>query len=210
MSPYSPGPGLNYLPFSFLSDSFKLNEERAIDQFTLGTPVNDLGGAGHQPMNAIGFGSNSTLLTELISSGRIKSRTLSIFWGETGETKEQEMDRALILGEFDNAKAMGEGYTQELIRNKICGSKMLVTITDLTLHFPNGNNASLFGDDQTEAIKTCLDPAQPGLMGTPRKHFEAFTALTTTQDSDFTRSLGLDFYSLTYKNPSNRKFLCCH
>jgi hypothetical protein len=89
-----------------------------------------------------------------------------MFWGRTGATADTQLDGNLVLGGYDRAKVVaGTNYTQRLsYARPACATAMLVTISDIVLHFANGTDASLFGGVQSSAITACIVPSYPVLM----------------------------------------------
>ena len=131
----------------------------------------------------IGLGKNSTLLTRLQSAGQITSRSWSWWWGRTSPTEGAPMDGSIVFGGYDKAKTNGNGYTQNLIRPEVnCQSGMRVTISDLSLGFPNGTVASILGKKQ---ISACLQPDYPVVMTLPQDpYYSTFESLTGTRSID--------------------------
>ncbi|KIH93206.1 aspartic-type endopeptidase [Sporothrix brasiliensis 5110] len=167
--------------------------------FPMGVPLNDLGQQGYHPMNAVGLGFNSTLLSALKASGRIASRTWSMFWGRDGADQTGQMDGVFVLGGYDSAKVVAaQKYTLPLAgAASVCPSRMVLSITDLVLNFANGTNASLFPRAASTALQTCITPDYPVLMTLPADpYFQALETLTNT--SIPARSQGLAFFANRY------------
>lgn len=115
---------------------------------------------------AIGLGSNSTLLSRLIDTGIIGSRTWGLWWGLAGSAQAVKMDGSLILGGYDAAKIkFGQNYTGIIDESNICPSGMTVTTASIVLSFPNGSNLNLldplYGSSE---LSVCLCPQCPILM----------------------------------------------
>ncbi|ERS94881.1 hypothetical protein HMPREF1624_08779 [Sporothrix schenckii ATCC 58251] len=167
--------------------------------FPMGVPLNDLGQQGYHPMNAVGLGFNSTLLSAFKASGRIASRTWSMFWGRDGADQTGQMDGVFVLGGYDSAKVVAaQKYTLPLAgAASVCSSRMVLSITDLVLNFANGTNASLFPRAASTALQACITPDYPVLMTLPANpYFQALETLTNT--SIPARSQGLAFFANRY------------
>lgn len=183
---------------SYVTDTMILSDEISLDNFPLGVPLNDLGQQGYHPMNAIGLGDNSTLLHALKSSGKIASRTWSMFWGRNGASKSSQMEGIFVLGGYDKAKIQKQKYTQALADlGSGCSTRMVVTITDMILNFSNGTNASIFPQSASSAIQACIVPDYPVLMTIPLDpYFANFEELTNQTLPD--RSFGLVYFANRY------------
>lgn len=147
---------------------------------------------------ALGLGLKSSVLNTLYTTGKIASRSWSMFWGRTGGTEDTQLDGNFLLGGYDRAKTTGQNYTRALTpADSSCTTKMLVTITDIQINFPNGTDASLFGSSQSAAMTACIVPEYPVLMTLPSDpYFDNFEILTNASIID--RSFGLYYYGLTY------------
>ncbi|KEZ39510.1 putative Aspartic-type endopeptidase [Scedosporium apiospermum] len=186
-----------YPSMNFISDTLKLTTNVSLDDFPMGIARSDWGQEGYHPMMAVGLGSNSTLLNTLKAAGKIASRSWSMFYGLTGADANAQLDGSFILGGYDRAKVKGGGYTERLSTNPNCRSQILVTITDISLNFPNGTDASLFPKGLSSSIPACLVPDYPALMKMPRKPcFDNFERLTNVTLSK--RSWGVAYSSMLY------------
>ncbi|KAK2787604.1 hypothetical protein FQN53_005054 [Emmonsiellopsis sp. PD_33] len=186
------------IELDWVTDSLTLNRNVTLEEFPLGVALADRGAEGYHPRVALGLGVDSTVLKALKASGQIASRSWAMFWGRTGATEGSQLDGNFVFGGYDRAKISGEGYTQRISYSKTeCPSGLLVTITDLVLNFSNGTNESLFDDVQSTAMSACIVPDYPVLMTLPNDpYFYKFEALT--QASDFSRSFGINYYSMLY------------
>ncbi|CAK7227211.1 hypothetical protein SCUCBS95973_006466 [Sporothrix curviconia] len=168
-------------------------------QFPFGVPLNDLGQQGYHPMNALGLGFNSTVLQALKASGRIASRTWSMFWGLNGADATSQMEGIFVLGGYDKAKVVaGQTTTLPLAdAGSVCPSRMVLSITDLVLNFSNGTDASLFPGTASTALQACITPDYPVLMTLPDDpYFKAMETLTNATIEQ--RSTGLVFFANRY------------
>lgn len=181
-----------------MTDNLTLSSNVTLRSFPLGIALSDWGSQGYYPQMALGLGLNSSILNTLYTTGKIASRSWSMFWGRTGGTKDTQLDGNFLLGGYDRAKTTGQNYTRSLTHgNNSCTTKMLVTITDISINFPNGTDASLFGASQSAAMTACIVPDYPILMTLPADpYFYNFETLTKSTITD--RTFGLYYYGLTY------------
>ena len=119
-------------------------------------------------MSTIGLGINSTLLNTLVETGKIASRTWSMFNGFTGSQSQNQSDGILVLGGYDEAKIMGNttdnitlpfdfaADTQDIASCPATG--MLVTVNNMTLAWPNGTKAGLLGSSRSQQLGACVIP----------------------------------------------------
>ncbi|PHH78218.1 hypothetical protein CDD83_4002 [Cordyceps sp. RAO-2017] len=151
---------------------------------------------GYDPQNILGLDAGSTLVASLRRDGRIASDAVGFYWGLDGVGDQDQMAGSLVLGGYDKAKTYGNGIKLQMSAKKDCSTRMLVSLVDITLNFPNGTNVSLFphqnGGDQ---LRACLMPERPILMDMPLKsQFE--TLLAAVDNNEFGRSTGIDFWSI--------------
>jgi hypothetical protein len=185
---------------SYVGDWLQIADELMID-FPVGIVLADWGEQGYFPMNALGFGLNSSVYRALLSQQRIVSRSVSMFWGLQGPNKHSQLDGTFVIGGYDQAKVSGPNYTMPLAKNDDnCNTKMVVTITDLVLNFANGTDASLFNGTHNTALKACVDPSYPVLMTLPLPYFKVFQNFTNQAEHGFNRTFGLPFYSMVYND----------
>jgi hypothetical protein len=188
---------------SFISDTLSLGKEASLSGFPLGIPRHDWGAEDYHPMNAVGLGDNSTLVTMLKSTGKIASRAWSMFWGRNGALASAQLNGIFVLGGYDKAKTQGRPYALPLADSTAkCPTRMMVTISDMILNFSNGTNASLFPRAASNAIQACIVPDYPVLMTLPlNPYFSRFETLTNQSLQD--RSLGLVYFANRYSSNSN-------
>jgi hypothetical protein len=181
---------------NFVLDQLKLNDNITLAGMPMGIPLEDWGQEGYRPMMAFGLGANSSILNALKASGNIVSRTWSMFHGWTGASTKSQVDGTFVFGGYDRAKVSGRGYTTPMSDRGSCESRLLVTIGDIVLNFPNGTTASLFRTD-SESVSACISPDFPVLMTIPQDpYFAKFQALTETGLSN--RTFGGAYYSMLY------------
>ena len=111
--------------------------------------------------SVLGMGKESSLLTVLRNKGLIASRSYSLDWGKTGTTLEHQADGQLVIGGLDENKAAGENYTTKLDYNSPCPTGMILSISDMTLEFPNGTSASIMASGIGQSVNYCLAPEYP-------------------------------------------------
>lgn len=164
----------------------------------MGVAQSDWGEQGYYPQVALGLGFNSTILHALKDSGRIASRSWSMFWGRTGATADTQLNGNFVLGGYDRAKVSGPNHTRPLTHSgSVCPTAMLITITDIKLNLANGTDVSLFGGAASTAMSACIVPDYPVLMTIPfDPYFLSFETLTNAEL--FKRSFGIYYYGMIY------------
>ncbi|EXJ54263.1 hypothetical protein A1O7_09601 [Cladophialophora yegresii CBS 114405] len=138
------------------TDTFSVNSSFAIEQFQFGVPREDVG-----DFSVLGLAKDSSLLSMLRNAGDIASLSYSLYWGQTGTSPEHQLDGGLVIGGLDMAKAVGQNYTTSLNRASACPSGMLVSVSDMTLEFPNGTSASIMGTGVGQTVNYCILPEYP-------------------------------------------------
>ncbi|KAK7908463.1 hypothetical protein PG985_015766 [Apiospora marii] len=183
---------------SYVSDSLKLNDNVSLNGFPVGIALNDWGAQGYHPTVAFGLGANSTILNTLKRASKIISKSWSLFWGRNGGTASSQLDGSIVFGGYDRAKVSGPKYIQALSKSAGCATRLVVTISDMILNFPNGTNVSIFPQSRSTALAACIIPDYPTLLTLPFKPYvENFQALTG-MNNDLERSFGLNYYSIRY------------
>ncbi|KAK2000739.1 hypothetical protein LX36DRAFT_571600 [Colletotrichum falcatum] len=186
-----------------IGDTMKLNDNVTLNALAMGIALSDWDTQGYNAMMGLGLGLNSTILRVLKDSGKIASRTWSLFWGR-GFGMSSQLDGHLILGGYDRAKVSGKRYTQSLTPGKAqCESQAVVTVTDLTMNFDNGTDASLF-TSRSNAISACINPTLSVMMRMPLDpFFGTFLDYTNNNIRNMDRSLGYHYWNMRY--PPNQK-----
>lgn len=179
-----------------ISDSTTLTSTFTIENFPIGIALGDGGEQGYYPQASLGLGPNSTLLSALVDSGSISSRTWSWFWGLNGQ--DAQLSRSLVLGGYDKAKVSGRGYTQAITTDSgRCNTGLFVTLSDILANMVDGSSSSIFADDAQTLLAACIDPGYPSLSTIPLDpYFENFQAITNATITG--RSAGLDWYNMRY------------
>jgi hypothetical protein len=124
-------------------DTVVINTTLSIPRFPLG-----IFRGKQNPMNTLGLGTNSTLLSSLISAGAIVSKSFGLFQGWTGVQSQYQTDGGLTLGGYDAAKVTGNNITLPLTLQYNCYNGLVVSVTDIKMNLKNGTNASIFGESQ--------------------------------------------------------------
>lgn len=187
-----------------ISDTVTLDSNFTLESFPIGIVQDDWGGQGYYPQAALGLGPDSTLLSTLVDSGTIASRTWSWFWGLSGapssDSTQPQLDGSLVLGGYDKAKVDGEGHKQSITTGSgRCDTGLFVTLTDVILNWVDGTSSSLFSDDDTSSLlAACIDPSYPALATIPL--YPYWSNFQTTTDARITgHSTGLQWYNMLYE-----------
>jgi hypothetical protein len=138
---------------------------------------------GYTILHAMGMGSNSTYLNSLVQTGQIASRVWSIFWGRMWV--DQPLDGQVVVGGYDQAKVIGQNYTQALDYSNAtgCWTGMKVTISDIELVDRNGATTSIFPPNF--ALPVCIVPQRQLLIEAPETIFDTFENKTATKNIGF-------------------------
>lgn len=194
----SPAPSCNV-------DTFTLNNNTSISNYTFGVSQDDFGYQLYTPQASLGLDRNSTFLRALKGAGRIGSSSWSYFWGLTAPNA--SLDGHIIVGGYDQEKIVANAgnYTGTInyTANSDCQSGMAVQIANMTIIDLNGTVSSLFPN--SSSIRACLRPDQPGALNLPwDPYFWNFIQLTNytsaAQDlaNNTVRAFGLNFYDMRY------------
>ncbi|KAK5047251.1 hypothetical protein LTR84_006773 [Exophiala bonariae] len=144
------------------TDTLTINTSFAVEHYPFGIPRQDLG-----DYSSLGLGRDSSLLTMLRDAGSIASRSYSLYWGQTGTATEHQLDGNLVLGGVDVAKISGQNYTTGLGDATLCPSGLVVSVSDMTMNFPNGTSASIMGGVSGQTVNYCIRPDFPLITVTP-------------------------------------------
>lgn len=190
-----------YNAMTYITDTLQLSSDTSLPNFPLGIPINDLGTQAYYPQMTLGLASNSTLLNALKASGKIASRTFSFFAGKMGATAATQSEGGMVFGGYDKSKVTGKQYTSPMATGQSCSTNLVVTITDIQLNFPNGDNESLFSGSQSDSITACLSPSLPVFMNLPLQPY--FNKWLELSDSNLTiyqmnRAVGINFWNMRY------------
>lgn len=204
-----PPTGAGYPTCQWVTDEMTLASNTTIQDYPFGIVQKDWGEQAYHPQSSLGVGSNSSILSTLKNAGHIASRSWSMFWGLQGATEDAQMDGTFVMGGYDRAKTTGKNFTQNFIySNTNCGTGMLLTISDMSLNFPNGSSKSMFGGVDSAAMTTCIDPDYPVLMSIPYDpYYMSYQEVT----GDFTqdRAFGVDYYGMLYEGKDAQNLYVC-
>ena len=159
------------------SDTIAINTTLSLQKFPLGIV------RGHQnPMNTLGLGGNSTLLSSLVGIGATYSNTFGLFQGWTGGLSQYQTDGALTLGGYDMAKISGGNITLPITQQYNCATGMIISVADIKMNLKNGSNISIIGQSQGSSTRVCLEPDLT-VMTLSEDIWWAFTNITGTNET---------------------------
>ncbi|POS73717.1 hypothetical protein DHEL01_v207886 [Diaporthe helianthi] len=180
------------------SDTVVLGSNFTLQNFPVGIAQGDWGAQGYYPQAGLGLGSESTLLSALVNSGTIASRTWSWYWGIDGPGASEQSEGSLVLGGYDKAKVSGPGYTSPITAGSDrCPTGLLMTLSDIRVHLVDGTPKSVFPENSQSLMTACVDPSYPSLttmLSYP--YWSNFQEITDASISG--RSLGLEWYNMRY------------
>ncbi|KAF4333542.1 hypothetical protein FBEOM_12654 [Fusarium beomiforme] len=167
-------------------DIFKLKGSEELEDFPFGIRTSKWDDT-FTTLSPLGLGRNSTYLNALRKAGKISSRVWSIFWGRMWI--KEPLDGSLVLGGYDEKKAVGANYTAPLVYGDFdgkdgCWTGMRVTLTDIQINYLGGTNVSIFPKGTT--LQCCIDPANHLLLEAPTpyvRNFESISGLETNYSS---------------------------
>ncbi|RAO64781.1 uncharacterized protein BHQ10_000793 [Talaromyces amestolkiae] len=199
-SPDSPRPSP-----SPVVDTFALNNNTSLSNYTFGVSQDDLGYQLYNPQASLGLDRNSTFLRALKDAGKIGSRSWSFFWGLTAPNN--SLDGHIIVGGYDKEKITGNAAnytgTIDYAASSACLSGMVVDITNITILDLNGTVNSLLSNSNT--IPACLRPDWPGALNLPWDPlFNKFAELTNYNSAlldlanNTVRAFGSNYYDMRY------------
>ena len=141
------------------TDTLTINGTFQVEKYPFAIPRSDR--LQFMDWSQLGLGKDSSLLTMLRNQGSIASRTFSLYWGQTGISPDHQLEGNLVLGGLDLAKATGKNHTTSIKRGSACPSGLLVSVSDITLEFPNGTSASIMAGGVGQSLNYCLAPEYP-------------------------------------------------
>ncbi|KOS20345.1 hypothetical protein ESCO_005334 [Escovopsis weberi] len=199
-------PNASYVPAPdrFPAATYSLfTEKLTFDRFSLadvvlGRPLNvskwDL--QAYNPQHMLGLARGSTILGALSAAGRVLSSSYGFFWGLDGLGDRDQFPGSLILGGYDRAKTIGNGYTQALTPRADCPTGLMVLISDMVLNFRTGKDVSIFpGGNGGTALQACLVPELPVLIELPLDPY--FSNMEKAiENEEVARSVGVDWWNV--------------
>lgn len=197
-----------YPSTSVYSDTWTLNDQVTLTNYTFGVPNNDWGEQFYTPMAVLGLGRNSTFLNALKADGLISSRTWSFFWGLNG--RNTQTNGSMVFGGYDQAKISGTAQYNGKLNYTNCDSGVQFEVDDLKLLFLNGTDQTLFDTSSSSDIPlplySCMDPGGSSMFAMPyNDYFSNF--VTYTEYDSFNqkglgnasvRSTGINWWNLEY------------
>ncbi|ODA76488.1 hypothetical protein RJ55_07758 [Drechmeria coniospora] len=148
------------------TDTLHLGGNNSLRAFPLTTPKNEMASHGAQDQNALGVGTGSTLLDACRKAGLVASDSIGFSWGLDGVGESDRTSGSFVLGGYDKAKTIGNGRTGRLSHPVECPTRMMVSILDVVVNFPNGTDASVF-PTSGGTLRACIIPERPIVMELP-------------------------------------------
>ncbi|KAI8718290.1 hypothetical protein NCS52_00607300 [Fusarium sp. LHS14.1] len=178
-----------------------LGNELTLKSFPMAQPVaseDTWGLYGASPQHLLGVGTESTVLSALRNAGRIASRSVGYYWGMDSIGSKDDTPGSLVFGGYDRAKTYGDGDEMDFTFGKdSCRTKMMVSISGLSLNFRNGTDLSLFSSSNLQKpLRACIVPQNPYIMSLNREPY--FDNLLNAIGSKFVNSSkmqGVDYQS---------------
>ncbi|KAI9669925.1 MAG: hypothetical protein M1831_006961 [Alyxoria varia] len=179
------------------TESFTLKPNVTLDDYKFGIPRTDFRSSS-QRLNALGMGVKSSLLDALVSQGYIDSRTFSMYWGRPGAASAAQRDGHVVFGGYDQGKIRGKNFTTTLSAvSAACPTGMIVSISDLTLGFPNGSRSDL-ASSVSGKMDVCMMPNWPVAIDLPwDPYYKSFEDLTRSKTIG--RSYGPNYNGMLYE-----------
>ncbi|KAF2762922.1 hypothetical protein EJ05DRAFT_516386 [Pseudovirgaria hyperparasitica] len=184
------------------SEVITLNDRNNMTAFPLAVALSGMGGEqGYTPLNALGLGSNSTVLSLLHTAGTVPSRSWSYFSGRVGASRDSQFNGSIVLGGYDRATRQGDNLTLPVQFSGECGSGLPIRVTNMTMNYPNGTDHGIF--TREEPMLTCLFPDDVAVMSIPltgvfHNFYDVREGLAISGNSD--RSFGTNYYTMLYEN----------
>jgi hypothetical protein len=164
-----------------------------MDTFPLGVVRKDFV-AAYEDQAMIGLGRNSTFLNSLKNAGRIASRSWSFFWGLNGQTPATQSDGTFVIGGYDAAKVSGNNFTKAISNYKQCPSGLVVSLTDISVAFPNGTTYTLFEKSRSAALQACISPVFANAFTIPVAQWAVFQNICQCGSNG--RGYGINCYDM--------------
>ncbi|KAJ3534674.1 hypothetical protein NM208_g7443 [Fusarium decemcellulare] len=187
--------------YNMFTSTLRLGDAFTLKDFPMAQPVDPDGWGllGYSPQHILGMGPDSTLLSSLRNAGRIASKSVGYYWGPDSADSKGDAPGSFVLGGYDRAKTYGDGHQIEYTLGRVdCLSKMMVSISDLVLNFPNGTSRSIFPSDHDgSTLDACIYPHNPNFMklgGDP--WFDNLLAAIDNKDMGRSQRQGVDYWSV--------------
>ncbi|EEU42215.1 uncharacterized protein NECHADRAFT_79911 [Fusarium vanettenii 77-13-4] len=178
-----------------------LGDELTLKSFPMAQPVaseDTWGLYGASPQHILGVGTESTVLSALHNAGRIASRSVGYYWGMDSVGSKDDTPGSLVFGGYDRAKTYGDGDEMDFTLGKdSCRSKMMVSISGLSLNLRNGTDVSLFASsNQQKPLRACIVPQNPYIMSLKREpYFDKLLDAIGSKFVNASKMQGVDYQS---------------
>jgi len=111
--------------------------------------------------STLGLAPNSTIVRELYDAGKIPSRAWSMYWGQTGTSKNTYNDGTLVLGGIDRAKVANpdDGFFEEKFGNgedDFSTCYLRVRVEKMVLKHPDGREWDLIKERSQSGMLMCV------------------------------------------------------
>jgi hypothetical protein len=177
------------------TDTLTFNSNVSIPKLAIGIEKDDFYTQYH-PQHILGIGPNSTVLSALKTAKVIASNTWSFFWGLNGAVSTAQMNGTVVLGGVDAGKILDLNTNATLPFQYGayvgCPYGTVVTITQISLNFPNGTVSELLHNP----AQACVEPDMPLVMDMAYECYQLFTQYTGT--ASIGRSTGINFWGMLY------------
>ncbi|KAJ4202236.1 hypothetical protein NW767_006195 [Fusarium falciforme] len=183
------------------NSTLSLGNELTLKSFPIAQPVaseDTWGLYGSTPQHIIGVGTESTVLSALRNAGRIASRSVGYYWGMDSVGSKDDTPGSLVFGGYDRAKTYGDGNEMDFtLGMDSCRSKMMISISGLSLNFRNGTDLSLFASsNQQKPLRACIVPQNPYIMSLNQEpYFDNLLAAIGSRYMNSSRMQGVDYQS---------------
>ncbi|KAJ4190946.1 hypothetical protein NW755_005161 [Fusarium falciforme] len=178
-----------------------LGNELTLKSFPMAQPIaseDTWGLYGATSQHIIGVGTESTVLSALRNARRIVSRSVGYYWGMDSIGSKDDTPGSLVFGGYDRAKTYGDGDEMDFTLGKdSCRSKMMVSISGLSLNFRNGTDVSLFASsNQEKPLRACIVPQNPYIMSLNQEpYFDKLLDAIGSKFINSSRMQGVDYQS---------------
>lgn len=185
--------------YHMFNSTLSLGNELTLKSFPMAQPVaseDRWGLYGLNPQHILGVGTDSTVLSALRNAGRIASRSVGYYWGMDSIGSKDDTPGSLVFGGYDRAKTYGDGDEMDFTLGRAsCQSKMMVSISGLTLNFRNGTDVSLFtSSNQERPLPACVVPQNPFIMSLNQEpYFDKLLDAIGNNYVNMSRMQGIDY-----------------
>lgn len=187
--------------YNMFNSTLYLGNELTLKSFPMAQPIaseDTWGLYGASPQHLIGVGTDSTILSALRNAGRIASRSIGYYWGMDSIGSKDDIPGSLVFGGYDRAKTYGDGDEMDFTLGKdSCRTKMMVSISGLSLNFRNGTDVSLFAsNNQVKPLRACIVPQNPYIMSLSQEpYFDDLLDAIGSKYVNASKLQGVDYQS---------------